>query len=141
MAVTYAQHPVNTAWLAPQPAAPPGALLPILDAELVAIDGVPVRHVRVIRAPRQTPEPHRLNPWHNPEPWLLAAKFSIPLGITGCIVWGFVDLVGAVTAHAADIAHTAEYAGLAVLGLVVALALLRGGKGGCAGLHCGGCRG
>jgi len=37
----------------------------------------------------------------------LAAKFSIPPGITGCIIWGFVDLIGAITAHAADIEHTA----------------------------------
>jgi hypothetical protein len=116
--------------------------MPILDAEIVAINDVPVLPVRVIPRPLGSPaEPHRLNPWYNPEPWLLAAKFSIPLAIAGCIVWGFVDLVSAITAHAADITRTAEYAGLGVLGLLVALALLRGGKGGCPGLHCGGCRG
>jgi hypothetical protein len=141
VAVTYTANPIDTEWLA-QLSAPPGALHPILDAEIVAINDVPVLPVRIIPRPLESPaEPHRLNPWYNPEPWLLAAKFSIPLGITGCIIWGFVDLIGAITAHAADITRTAEYAGLGVLGLIVTMVLLRGGKGGCPGLHCGGCRG
>ncbi len=111
-----------------------GALLPILDAEVVAINGIPVMPLE------QRSEPHWLNPWHNPEPYLMAARILIPPGITGCVVWGAVDLVGAVATHAAGIAVTAEYyLGIAILGLLAAVALLGGGKR-CPGLHCAGCR-
>jgi hypothetical protein len=118
-------RPVSTA---------PGALLPILDAEVVAINGVPVAALEL------PTEPHWLNPRHNPEPYLMAARFLIPLGITLCVLWGAVDLIEAIIARAATIEVTSEYVGIAVLGLLAALALLGGGKRGCPGLHCAGCR-
>lgn len=102
----------------------PGALLPILDAEIVAVNGVPVAALEL------PTEPHRLNPRHNPEPYILAARFLIPCGITLCVIWGAVDLIGAIITHAPGIEYTSAYLGVAVLGLLAALALLGIGKRG-----------
>lgn len=121
--------------------------LAILDAEIVAINGVPVapeptirRPVRPMQVPLDTePEPHWLNPRYNPEPYLMAARIVLPAAAVWLTIWGMVSLVEAavaeVSAHITGIGQTAGGIGL----VWVLLALIGGGGAACAGLHCAGC--
>lgn len=127
----------------------PGTGLEVLDAELIAIDGVPVapaaagdarwrrvHHVPVLDVPRS---PRWFDPRANPELYLYAAAFLIPAGIVGLVLWGVVHLVDSVATAVATHAGSAGTAVAGGVGLWLLLGLLGGGTAVCAGLHCAGC--
>lgn len=122
--------------------------------------------VRVSGAPTETtrrpastvrPAPYRVRPLHIEQPpaqrrrclrwpsvraWLITLAVLLAVAAAGGLVWLAVIAVQAVIAAltaaiAWIVAHWLLIA-LAVLGLLVLLA--GAGGGGCAGLHCGGCR-
>ena len=134
--------------------APPvvtGNGLEVLDAELVAIDGVPVTPGapwrRIPRASQPEPlvdlAPYRW--WHpgdNPVLYAKTALALIPAAIVGVVLWLVVRAVSWVTAGVAQHATGIEAAAGGGLAGWLLLALLGGGGGAvvCAGLHCAGCR-
>lgn len=73
--------------------------------------------------------------WEQARPWLAAAAVTAVVGTAAAVVYAAVVLVTLVIAWVA--AHAAAIVTCALLGAVL-LAVL-GGRGGCPGLHCGGC--
>lgn len=119
---------------------PPGAELAILDAEIVAINGVPVAPEPRRSVVLDESEPHWLNPRYNPEPYLIAAKWLLIAAVPVVLAWGLLmvleTVATAVSAHAVGIEQTAGGIGLSWL----LVALIGTGGVACAGLHCAGCR-
>jgi hypothetical protein len=126
------------------------------DPLAVRVPGAPTE---ITRPPASTvrPAPYRVHPLHIEQPrtrrpswlrwpsvraWLITLAVLLAVAAAGGLVWLAVLAVQAVIAAvlaviAWIVAHWLLIA-LAVLGLLVLL--VGAGGGGCAGLHCGGCR-
>jgi hypothetical protein len=118
--------------------------LDALDAELVAVDGVPVTDVALVREPNlpatYQPAPELDNPRQSllEDPYwvLMGLKWGLITAITAVAVYGVVWTVLAITNHATDIGIAAGGG----IGLWLILGLFGGGGVVCADLHCAGCR-
>lgn len=119
--------------------------LEVLDAELVAIDGVPVADVAEV--PSQAlygPQPEWFEPRQSlfDDPfWILTVlKWCLPAGILSLVLYGVAHMINVATSAVAEHAQGIGQAGAGIgIGWLLLL-VLGGGGAACAGLHCGGCR-
>jgi hypothetical protein len=122
--------------------------LDVLDAEIVAVDDAPGTGVARV-AERNLPvrasaldadfgvlADARQSLLEDPYPVLVALKWGLPTAIVGVAIYGAVQVVWWFTEHLAEIGMGAG----GVIGAVILLSLLGGGRAVCAGLHCAGCR-